>query len=69
MIYTVSYVVIGGDKNQKYPSSMLNQSERPKVGDHVKLGEALFEVTDVQRMIPASDEFEFIHATVRPIHE
>jgi hypothetical protein len=67
MIYTVSYVVVGGDKNQKYPSSMLNQHERPKIGDQIRLGDLLFEVTDVQRMVPASDDFEFIHATVRPL--
>lgn len=67
MIYTVSYVVIGGDKDHKYPSSMSNQHKRPEIGDQIKLGEDLFEVTDVQRMMPASDDFEFIHATVRPL--
>lgn len=67
MVYTVSYVVVGG-KN-KYPSGMMNQSERPVVGNQVQLGEAMFEIMEVKRMLPPSDEFEFLHVTIRPVED
>ena len=37
MVYTVSYVVVGG--NKKYPSGMMNQHDRPVVGTQVQLGD------------------------------
>ncbi|MAS37598.1 MAG: hypothetical protein CL610_26615 [Anaerolineaceae bacterium] len=67
MIYTVSYVVVGGKK--KYPSGIMNQHERPIVGNQVQLGSDLFEITEVKRMLPPSDEFEFLHVTVRPVED
>ncbi len=65
MIYTVSYVVVGGQK--KYPSGMMNQHERPVVGEKVRLGDTMFEIIEVKRMLPPSDDFEFLHATVKPL--
>ncbi|MBZ0301790.1 MAG: hypothetical protein K8J31_18730 [Anaerolineae bacterium] len=67
MIYTVSYVVVGGRK--KYPSGMMNQHERPVVGSQVQLGSNLFEITEVKRMLPPSDDFEFLHVTCTPVEE
>lgn len=67
MVYTVSYVVVGGDK--KYPSGMMHQHERPVVGEQVQLGDATFEIMEVKRMLPPSDDFEFLHVTVRPVEE
>jgi hypothetical protein len=67
MVYTVSYVVVGG--NKKYPSGMMNQHERPVVGSQVQLGGMVFEITEVKRMLPPSDDFEFLHVTVKPIEE
>ncbi len=65
MVYTVSYVVVGGDR--KYPSGMMNQHERPVVGNQVQLGGTMFEITEVKRMLPPSDDFEFLHVTVTPL--
>ena len=65
MIYKVSYVVAGGGK--KYPSSITDQYERPVVGDTVWLGDMPFEITEVKRMLPPSDDFEFLHATLKPM--
>ena len=65
MVYTVSYVVVGA--NKKYPSGMMNQHERPEVGSQVLLGDTLFEILEVKRMLPPTDDFEFLHATVRPV--
>jgi hypothetical protein len=67
MIYTVSYVVVGGSK--KYPSGIMNQHNRPVVGEHVILGDMMFEVMEVKRMLPPSDDFEFLHVTVRPLED
>ncbi len=63
MIYKVSYVVIGGE----YPGSIRNETERPQVGSIVQIGRVKFEVMEVQEIIPPRDDFQFLHATVRPI--
>jgi hypothetical protein len=65
MMYTVSYVVVGGKK--KYPSGIMNQRERPVVGSHIQLGSTVFEITEVKPMLPPRDDFEFLHVTVRPL--
>lgn len=67
MIYTVSYVVPGGYK--KYPSGIMNQSQRPVVGERIRLGDTLFEITEVKRMLPPTDDLEFLHATIRPLED
>lgn len=67
MIYKVSYVVVGGQK--KYPGGVMNQHERPKVGDKIQLGNVQFEIIEVASVMPPNDDFEFLHATVKPISE
>ena len=62
MIYKVSYVVQGGE----YPGGIKNQYVRPQVGDIVQIGPMMFEVTEVHEIMPARDDFQFLHATVRP---
>jgi hypothetical protein len=39
------------------------------VGEQVKLGEMTFEIMEVKRMLPPSDDFEFLHVTVKPLDE
>lgn len=63
MIYKVSYVVQGGE----YPGGIKNELERPKVGDVVKIGPMDFEVIEVMNIMPPRGDFEFLHATVRPV--
>jgi hypothetical protein len=67
MIYKVSYVVVGGKK--KYPGGVMNQAERPKIGQQVQLGATTFEVIEVTSVMPPNDDFEFLHATVKPVGE
>ncbi len=67
MIYKVSYVVVGGKK--KYPGGVMNQYERPKVGDQIQLGSVKFEIIEVASVMPPNDDFEFLHATVKPLDE
>jgi hypothetical protein len=63
MIYKVSYVVLGGS----HPGGIINQGERPQVGDWVRLGQHNFEVVEVKDLMPARDDFQFLHASVRPV--
>jgi hypothetical protein len=65
MIYKVSYVVLGGD----FPGGIRNQYEPPQVGERVQIGRLMFEVVEVQEVIPPRDDFQFLHATVKPISE
>jgi hypothetical protein len=65
MIYKVSYVVVGGD----YPGGIKNEVERPNIGDVVQIGRMKFEVTEIHEIIPPRDDFQFLHATVRPLEE
>ncbi|NJL57674.1 hypothetical protein HC928_23005 [bacterium] len=62
MIYKVSYVVQGGE----YPGGIKNQEEKPQVGGKVQIGLKMFEIVEVQEMMPPDDDFQFLHATVRP---
>ena len=63
MIYKVSYVVIGGS----HPGAIMNEYEMPRPGDRVEIGDAVFEVTEVLEMTPPRGDFQFLHATVRPV--
>ena len=63
MIYTVSYVVTGGT----HPGGIMNQYERPVVGEQVEIGGTRFEIVEVKPMRLTGDDFEFLHATVRPL--
>jgi hypothetical protein len=65
MIYKVSYVVQGGE----FPGGIKNQMERPEVGSTVQIGPKTFEVVEVVEIMPPRDDFQFLHATVRPIKE
>lgn len=60
-VYKVSYVVRGED----HPGAILNTDHPPRVGERVHIGERDFQVVEVQELIPARDEFHFLHATVR----
>lgn len=62
MIYKVSYVVLGGE----FPGGIKSQYERPKVGDQVRLGRNNFEIIEVVEIMPPRDDFQFLHATVKP---
>ncbi len=65
MIYKVSYVVVGGE----YPGGIKNETEKPEVGDVVQIGRVKFQVTEVHEIIPPRDDFQFLHATIKPIEE
>ncbi len=65
MTYKVSYVVIGGE----HPGAIVNEFQRPKVGDHVQIGKYTFEVVEIFEVMPPRGDFAFLHATVKPVEK
>ncbi len=63
MIYKVSYVILGG----KHKGGIKNQAERPKVGDEVRFGRGVYEIIEVKEIMPPRDDFQFLHATAKPV--
>ena len=61
--YKVSYVVLGGE----HPGAIVNEFERPKVGDRVQIGKNAFEVVEIFEVMPPRGDFAFLHATVKPV--
>lgn len=65
MIYQVSYVVTGG----KHAGTIMNQEERPEVGDRVEFAGKMFEIIEVLEIIPPRGDFAYLHATCKPVEE
>lgn len=61
-IYKVSYVVRGGG----HPGAIVNEEQKPEIGQTVKLGAKQFRVLEVVDLMPARGEFNFLHVTVEP---
>ena len=61
-IFKVSYVVRGGS----HPGAIINEDQRPQVGQRVKLGAQEFEVIEVVDLMPARGDFSFLHVTLQP---
>ena len=60
-IYKVSYVVQDGT----YTGAIVDRERAPEVGDQVHFEDAIFEITEVEELMPATDDFGFVHATCR----
>jgi hypothetical protein len=65
MIYKVSYVVVG----KPHLGAIANLDAPPRVGDQVRLGDEVVEVIEVMDLIPPRQDFAYLHATCRPLHE
>lgn len=65
MIYKVSYVVVGGE----FPGGIKNETEKPQVGNVVQIGRVKFQVTEIHEIIPPRDDFQFLHATIKPVED
>jgi len=59
--YKVSYVVEDGS----HTGAIVNTPQAPRVGDEVRFDGALFLITEVEELMPATDDFGFLHATCR----
>lgn len=65
MIYKVSYVVRDG----KMPGGIKNEKQRPEIGSIVEIGHTQFTVTHVHEVMPARDNFQYLHAMVEPVSQ
>ncbi len=65
MIYQVSYVVVGGG----HAGTIINQEERPEVGERVELAGQTFEIVEVLEIIPPRGDFAYLHATCKLVKE
>ena len=65
MIYKVSYVV----QVAIIREASGNQQQRPEIGELVKIGPKEFEVIEVFEIMPPREDFQFLHATVKPARE
>jgi hypothetical protein len=63
MIYRVSYMVRGEVRGKKHPGLTRDQDEAPQIGERIEMGDDVFEVTEVQELIPPMGDFGFLHAT------
>ena len=61
VVYKVSYVVATGD----HPGAISNTTERPQVGNRVRLGAEEFEIVEVLDLLPPHGDFRFLHVTCR----
>jgi carbonic anhydrase/acetyltransferase-like protein (isoleucine patch superfamily) len=65
VIYKVSYFVVGRPE----VGEIVNLTTPPNVGDQVKLGNAMFQVTEVIDLIPPRGDFAYLHVTCQPVQE
>lgn len=63
--FKVSYVVEDGT----HPGGLVNTRHEPRVGDRVQLDGYLFEVTEIQELMPSNGDFGLIHATCRQLRQ
>ena len=59
--YKVSYVVEDGS----HTGAIINTDEEPQIGDEVSFDGAVFVIIEITELMPAGDDFGFLHATVR----
>ena len=65
MVYKISIVVPGS----KHGGAIINLSDMPKVGDHLKAGEIEMEVVEIMDLMPPRGDFHFMHATCKPVNK
>ncbi len=63
MVYRVSYIVLGNVRGQRHPGLIRDQDEAPETGDRVELAGDLFDVVEVEDLIPPTDGFSYLHVT------
>jgi formate hydrogenlyase subunit 4 len=63
--YKVSYVVEGG----RFPGTIINTKQEPKVGDKVEFNGRLFTIVEIMELMPPAGDFGFLHATCRYLRD
>ena len=65
ILYKVSYVVVGGE----HPGAIVNVDKKPEVGAEFIFDGRVFEIIEVVELMPAVDNFGFLHATCRYLRD
>lgn len=61
MVYKVSYVEV----NSKFPGAIISEFERPEIGQRIQIGDNVFEIIEINDLMPPRGDFAFLHATVK----
>jgi hypothetical protein len=69
MIYRVSYMVRGQVRGKKHTGLTCDQDKAPEVGAQIEIGGDVFEIIEVQELIPPMGDFGFLHATCQWVSE
>ncbi len=69
MIYRVSYMVRGKVRGKKHTGLTRDQEQAPEVGAQIEIGGDVFEIIEVQELIPPMGDFGFLHATCQWMSE
>lgn len=63
MIYRISYVVRGIVRGKRHPGLTRDEDKAPEIGDRVELAGDLFDIIEVQELIPPMGGFSYLHCT------
>ncbi len=69
MVFRISYVVQGKVRGRRHPGLTRDEETAPEVGDRVDLAGDLFDVIEVQELIPPMGGFSYLHCTCRSVPE
>jgi len=65
VVYKISIVIPGAE----HGGAIINTSEMPKIGDHLKVGENEVEVVEIMDLMPPRGDFHFMHATCKLVNK
>jgi hypothetical protein len=65
MVYRVSYMVQGKVRGQRHPGLTRDEENAPEVSSRVELAGDLFDIIEVQELIPPMGDFAYLHVTCR----
>jgi hypothetical protein len=69
MIYRISYVVQRKGRGKRHPGLTRDEEKAPEVGDRVDLAGDVFDIIEVQELIPPMGGFSYLHCTCRWVSE
>jgi hypothetical protein len=61
--YKISYII----QDVEHPGGIVNLNYQPVAGDTIDVGGLLLEVREIFELIPANNDFYYLHATCKII--